>query len=218
MEMLSEVIAIFNRWNKKLLRQPILIFFNLIQPLVWFLLFTQAFSAIGNIPSFQMLTGTSSYITFFTAAVIIQTIASSALNAGIGLVNDFDSGFMDKMRVAPINKSSILFGVNYGHPSCHNISYRFGFGSKHSLKHFRSVNNFLTSCLVRNCLVRHILIRCAQYKERGDHSFCGIANYFSAVVSLCVRNAYWFIAKLGATSGAGQSFHLYRRGVSIPHH
>jgi ABC-2 type transport system permease protein len=110
MEMLSEIIAIFNRWNKKLVRQPILIFFTLIQPLVWFLLFTQAFSAIGNIPSFQLLTGTSSYITFFTAAVIIQTIASSALNAGIGLVSDLDSGFMDKMRVAPINKSSILFG------------------------------------------------------------------------------------------------------------
>ncbi len=110
MEMLSEVVAIFNRWNKKQIRRPILIFFNLIQPLVWFLLFTQAFSAIGDIPSFQTLTGTSSYITFFTAAVIIQTIASSALNSGIGLVNDFDSGFMDKMRVAPISKSSILFG------------------------------------------------------------------------------------------------------------
>jgi ABC-2 type transport system permease protein len=110
MEMLSELVAIFNRWNIKLVRQPILIFFSLINPIVWFLLFTQAFSAIGNIPTFKLLTGTSSYITFFTAAVIIQTIASSALSAGIGLVNDIDSGFMDKMRVAPINKSSILFG------------------------------------------------------------------------------------------------------------
>ena len=91
MDVLSEVYAIFMRWNKKLVRQPILIFFNLIQPLVWFLLFTQAFSAIGNIPTFQVLTGTSSYITFFTAAVIIQTIASSALNSGIGIVNDFDN-------------------------------------------------------------------------------------------------------------------------------
>ena len=110
MEMLSEIIAIFNRWNKKLYRQPILIFFNLIQPLVWFLLFTQAFSAIGDIPSFKLLTGTNSYVTFFTAAVIIQTITSSALSSGLGLVTDFDSGFMDKMRVAPISKSSILFG------------------------------------------------------------------------------------------------------------
>ena len=110
MEWGSEVAAIFGRWNTKLLRQPIFIFFSLIQPLVWFLLFTQAFSAIGSIPNFEQLTGTSSYITFFTAAVIIQTVSSSALQAGIGLVNDLDSGFMDKMRVAPISKSSILFG------------------------------------------------------------------------------------------------------------
>lgn len=114
MEMVSEVVAIFHRWNTKLLRQPIFLFFSLIQPLVWFLLFTQAFSAIGNIQgpgfTFSSLTGTSSYITFFTAAVIIQTIASSALQAGIGMVNDLDSGFMDKMRVAPISKSAILFG------------------------------------------------------------------------------------------------------------
>jgi ABC-2 type transport system permease protein len=110
MEMFSEIAAIFKRWNIKLTRNPILIFFSLVQPLVWFLLFTQAFSAIGNIPTFKLLTGTSSYITFFTAAVIIQTIASQALSSGIGLVNDFDSGFMDKMRVAPINKSSILLG------------------------------------------------------------------------------------------------------------
>jgi ABC-2 type transport system permease protein len=119
MEWASEVVAVFRRWNTKLLRQPIFLFFSLIQPLVWFLLFTQAFSAIGNlaipqpgglVKTFKDFTGTSSYITFFTAAVIIQTIASSALQAGIGLVNDIDSGFMDKMRVAPISKSSILFG------------------------------------------------------------------------------------------------------------
>jgi ABC-2 type transport system permease protein len=122
MEMASEILAIFRRWNTKLLRQPIFLFFSLIQPLVWFLLFTQAFSSIGNIPipgtipmpgaesALEFYTGAKSYITFFTAAVIIQTIASSALQAGIGLVNDLDSGFMDKMRVAPISKSAILFG------------------------------------------------------------------------------------------------------------
>lgn len=110
MEWASEVAAIFSRWNKKLLRQPIFIFFSLINPLVWFLLFTQAFSAIGSLPNFEQLTGTKDYTTFFTAAVIIQTVTSSALQAGLGIVNDLDSGFMDKMRVAPINKSAILFG------------------------------------------------------------------------------------------------------------
>ena len=110
MEWGSEIAAIFGRWIIKLRRRPILLFFSLVQPLVWFLLFTQAFSAIGNIPGFAQITGTSNYITFFTAAVIIQTVASSALSAGIGLVNDIDSGFLDKMKVAPIRKSSILLG------------------------------------------------------------------------------------------------------------
>ena len=85
MEAFSEIVAIFRRWNTKLLRQPIFLFFSLIQPLVWFLLFTQAFSSIGNIPipgtiptpgapsALEFYTGAKSYITFFTAAVIIQT-------------------------------------------------------------------------------------------------------------------------------------------------
>lgn len=110
MEWGSEIGVVFYRWIIKLRRQPIYLFFSLIQPLVWFLLFTQAFSAIGNIPGFAQITGTSNYITFFTAAVIIQTIASSALQSGIGMVNDLDSGYLDKMKVAPIRKSSILLG------------------------------------------------------------------------------------------------------------
>ena len=110
MERLSEIGTVFRRWMIKLRRRPIFLFFSLIQPLVWFLLFTQAFSAIGNFPGFAQLTGTSSYITFFTAAVIIQTVASSALQSGIGMVNDLESGYLDKMKVAPIKKSAILLG------------------------------------------------------------------------------------------------------------
>ena len=37
-------------------------------------------------------------------------MASSALQSGIGMVNDLDSGYLDKMKVAPIRKSSILLG------------------------------------------------------------------------------------------------------------
>ena len=206
MEMLSEIVAIFSRWNKKLLRQPILIFFNLIQPLVWFLLFTQAFSAIGNIPSFKLLTGTSSYITFFTAAVIIQTIASSALNTGLGLVNDFDSGFMDKMRVAPINKSSILFGRLFSsalttvHPSSNNTSNWFSLGGKHSFRHRRRDSNFHFSCLIWNCLVGHILVCSIKHKERRNHTLSGSVNHISTAILVCISNANWSTAKLGTAS------------------
>jgi len=118
----GEVNGIFGRWIKKTLRRPQFLFFSLVQPIVWFVLFTQAFQAIANIReaipgtnpvqyiTFESLTGTSSYIQFFTAAVIIQTVISSAMQSGIGMVTDLESGYMDKMRVAPIHRSAILMG------------------------------------------------------------------------------------------------------------
>lgn len=118
----SEVNGIFGRWIKKTLRRPQFLFFSLVQPIVWFVLFTFAFQAIVNIRepipgtnpiqfiTFASLTGTDSYITFFSAAVIIQTVISSAMQSGIGMVSDLESGYMDKMRVAPIHRSAILMG------------------------------------------------------------------------------------------------------------
>ena len=106
----SEVNGIFGRWIKKTLRRPQFLFFSLVQPIVWFVLFTQAFQAIANIPRFAVITGTDSYLTFFSAAVIIQTVISSAMQSGIGMVTDLESGYMDKMRVAPIHRSAILMG------------------------------------------------------------------------------------------------------------
>ncbi|HEY7588728.1 MAG TPA: ABC transporter permease [Thermoplasmata archaeon] len=105
-----EVNGIFGRWIRKTLRRPQFLFFSLVQPIVWFVLFTQAFQAIANIPGFSQSTGTDSYVTFFSAAVILQTVISSAMQSGIGMVTDLESGYMDKMRVAPIHRSAILMG------------------------------------------------------------------------------------------------------------
>jgi len=106
----AETYAIFGRWMRKTLRQPMFLFFSLVQPIVWFILFTQSFSQISKIPGFAALTGTDSYLTYFSAAVLIQTVISSAMQSGLGLVQDMDSGYLDKMRVAPIRRFSILTG------------------------------------------------------------------------------------------------------------
>ncbi len=105
-----EVGGIFGRWIRKTLRRPPFLFFSLVQPIVWFVLFTQAFSKIANIPGFALATGTTSYLTFFSAAVIIQTVIGSAMQSGMGMVTDLESGYLDKMRAAPIHRSAILMG------------------------------------------------------------------------------------------------------------
>jgi ABC-2 type transport system permease protein len=107
---LGEVNGVFGRWIRKTLRRPAFLFFSLVQPIVWFLLFTQAFQSIADVPGFKQVTGTSSYLTFFSAAVIIQTVIASAMQSGMGMVTDLESGYMDKMRVAPIHRSAILMG------------------------------------------------------------------------------------------------------------
>ncbi len=106
----GEVSGIFGRWIRKTLRRPPFLFFSLVQPIVWFVLFTASFARIADIRGFAEATGTSSYLTYFSAAVIIQTVLGSAMQSGIGMVSDVESGYMDKMRVAPIHRSSILLG------------------------------------------------------------------------------------------------------------
>jgi ABC-2 type transport system permease protein len=109
-DFLGEVRSIAGRWIKKTLRRPPFLFFSLIQPVVWFVLFTAAFAAIGDSHEFQVSAGTSSYVTFFSGAVIIQTVLASAMQSGVGFVTDMESGFLDKLKVAPIHRSSILLG------------------------------------------------------------------------------------------------------------
>ncbi len=105
-----EISGIFRRWIIKTLRRPTFLFFSLIQPIIWFFLFTQAFQSVADIPGFESMTGTGSYLTFFTAAVVLQTVMASALQSGIGMVEDLESGYMDKMKASPINRFSILMG------------------------------------------------------------------------------------------------------------
>ncbi len=104
--MITETYALFGRAMKKLLRSPVTIFFSLFMPLVWITLFGQLFSKFAEMPGFP----TKSYMDFFTAGVVVMTVLTSAFQSGLSIVLDMDSGFLDKLLVAPINRLSILMG------------------------------------------------------------------------------------------------------------
>jgi len=91
---------------KKLVRNPILVFFSLFQPIIFLLLFTQLFSNLGRFIG----SGTLSYTTFATAGIVLQNAFSSAFQSGTAVVDDIKSGFLAKMLATPVNRSAILFG------------------------------------------------------------------------------------------------------------
>jgi ABC-2 type transport system permease protein len=89
---------------KKLVRNPILLFFSLFQPIIFLVLFTQLFSSFG------ILLGGVNYTVFATAGIVLQNAFSSAFQSGTAVVDDIKSGFLTKMLATPASRASILLG------------------------------------------------------------------------------------------------------------
>lgn len=94
------------RYMRKFLRNPMLLSATLFQPIVWLVLFSQVFQPIAEIPDF----GIDSYLEFFLPAIIIMVALIAGATAGLGFVEDFNSGMFEKMLVSPMNRTSIFLG------------------------------------------------------------------------------------------------------------
>src|SRR5207245_273566 len=109
MTLLFDTSYLFKRSLKKLIRNPILLFFSLLQPVIFLLLFTQLFNRFSSIPGFAS-TGTTSYVTFAIAGIVLQNAFSSAFQSGTAVVDDVKSGYLEKMLATPVSRPAILLG------------------------------------------------------------------------------------------------------------
>ncbi len=112
--------TLYRRAMIQLVRTPTQLYFSIIQPLIWFLLFGQVFSRLttgfssapatgaGNPVTAQF--GTDNYQAFFLPAIIVQMILFGAAGSALGIITDDLSGYLNKLRVAPINRFAILCG------------------------------------------------------------------------------------------------------------
>jgi ABC-2 type transport system permease protein len=106
----SETATLYLRQIKRLSRQPMIIAFSLIQPMIWLVLFGQMFSRITQFPGAAQQFGNVSYLQFFVPAVMLQSILFGAGQSGVGIIADMDSGFLDKLLTTPITRLAILLG------------------------------------------------------------------------------------------------------------
>jgi ABC-2 type transport system permease protein len=107
---LSETGVLFARSMKKLWRRPIALYFSLVQPVIWMLLFGQIFNRIAHLPGTESAFGGRSYFQFFVPAVVLQTLLFGASQSGIGIINDMQTGFLNKLLTTPIHRMAILLG------------------------------------------------------------------------------------------------------------
>jgi ABC-2 type transport system permease protein len=102
-------VVLAQRNIRRTLRSPAFVSFSLLQPIVWLVLFSQTFSGLSNSPRFQQL-GYRSYLMFVTPAMMVLSVLFTALQSGLAVVTDLDTGVLDKLRTDPIARSSILVG------------------------------------------------------------------------------------------------------------
>jgi ABC-2 type transport system permease protein len=107
MSFISDTWYLFIRSLKKLIRNPILLFFSLFQPIIFLVLFTQLFSKFAATGLFPP---GISYLEFATPGILLQNGFSSALQSGTSIVDELNSGMLQKMLVTPVNRSAILLG------------------------------------------------------------------------------------------------------------
>jgi len=85
------------RGIRVLVRNPAFLGITLTQPIIWLLLFGALFKAVTEIPGFHG----GSYIDFLTPGIVVMLAVSSAGWTGMGLIEDINSGVMDRMLASP---------------------------------------------------------------------------------------------------------------------
>jgi ABC-2 type transport system permease protein len=101
----SQVGILTMRSLRAIIRDPRMIVFSLLQPLIMLLLFSQIFSSIAKTPGFP---AGVSYIDYLMPAILVNTAMGSAVQSGVGLVNDMKNGVLARFRSLPIRMGSVL--------------------------------------------------------------------------------------------------------------
>lgn len=101
---LSNTFQIVKRNVKRNFRLPQLLIFSTIQPVIFLLLFNFVFGgAVGP-------TSGESYINFLLPGILAQTALFGAIQTGVGLAEDLNKGFIDRLRSLPIARYAVLTG------------------------------------------------------------------------------------------------------------
>jgi ABC-2 type transport system permease protein len=88
----------------RLTRNPELIVFSTVQPIIFVLMFVYVFGGAIKVP------GDLPYVDFLMAGVWVQSVTFGALNTGVGLAEDLQAGLIERFRSLPMARSAVLVG------------------------------------------------------------------------------------------------------------
>ncbi len=88
-------------------RVPELLFFSLVQPVIFVLLFAYVFGGAIPIPGDQ---AADAYRQYLMPGIFGQTVAFAAASSTVGLAEDMHKGLIDRFRALPMSPPAVLMG------------------------------------------------------------------------------------------------------------
>ncbi len=86
------------------IRQPSLVLFSVIQPVMFLIVFTYVFGG-----AIKLVTG-GDYISFLLPGIIIQTMVFASTNTAVGRALDLSLGLIQRFRSLPMSRAAVLAG------------------------------------------------------------------------------------------------------------
>jgi ABC-2 type transport system permease protein len=107
--MLTETGVIFQRQMRILLRNPVWVFFGLTQPILYLVLFVPLLKGV----TCGGLGGNNSW-KIFVPGLLLQLAIFGAGFAGFGIIQELREGVIDRQRVTPARRLSLILGRTIG--------------------------------------------------------------------------------------------------------
>ncbi|MCW2692731.1 MAG: Transport permease protein [Mycobacterium sp.] len=107
--MLTETFVVFQRQMRILLRNPVWVFFGLTQPILYLVLFGPLLKRVSG----GGLGGDDSW-RVFVPGLLLQLAIFGAGFAGFGIIQELREGVIDRQRVTPARRLSLILGRTLG--------------------------------------------------------------------------------------------------------
>jgi ABC-2 type transport system permease protein len=99
----GDSVVITKRHLKHTWRIPELLFFSVMQPIIFILLFTVVFANAIKVPGID-------YKNYMMPAIFVQTMAFATTGTAAGFADDLQKGLIDRFRSLPMARSAVLVG------------------------------------------------------------------------------------------------------------
>ena len=82
-----------------LVRQPWVLAFSVVQPVIWLFLFGELFRSVIDIPGFGY---GGTYLAYLVPGLIAMNAMSNNMWAGMGMIEEIDRGTLNRFLAAPV--------------------------------------------------------------------------------------------------------------------